>query len=147
MAKIVKSFNYLAIAILLIALVGFVTNAGAVDENLTFAWTQEGEVEGWYLYIADEEAGTYNKVIDPDGNEFYIDKNSVSTVEGEYQSDQTFTVTGTPGTKVTKYFKMSAYNSTFKTAESELSNSTSYEFEIPMVAPYLIDVSVKVQAK
>jgi len=145
--KIVKKFNYLFIV--LAVLIPLVAGAASVNKTLTFSWEDpnpEGLVEGWYLYIADEDTlEAYAKVIDTDGNPLVVTKDSTTIVDGSYQAANPFVISGTSNTVVTKYFKLSAYATDVETGdilESELSNSASHYFKIPLLlnAPVLIKV-------
>lgn len=111
--------------------------AGDKVEVLKFEWEQDAEslaiMTKWELHWSDVAGSNYllateiPKPPDATGPTFY--------------SDTTLTVTGIPGSTVTKYFVLRACT---PTECSGWSNEVSYGFKIPVGAPFNVKVQVVV---
>ena len=109
--------------------------AADANKTLRFAWEQDAEdltvITKWHLLWGDTAGGPYVKAtnINYDGG-----------ASGTYQADHPLTVNGTPGSTVTKYFVLRACIDDSNCSED--SNKTSYDFKIPIGAPFSFTVEV-----
>lgn len=120
--------------LILIALL-FFTTVMAIDrvEVLKFQWEQDAEtlavMTKWELHWSDVAGANYilatniPKPVDATGPTFY--------------SDATLTVSGAPGSTITKYFVLRAC---IDAECSNWSNEVAYNFKIPLKPPFNVQV-------
>ena len=98
---------------------------------LTFQWDYEdtSNLTGWNLYYSDTQ-GQYDT-----NNKIYIPKEPVN------ETTQEITITAQQGTKVTKYFVLTAVNDI---TESGYSNEVAQEFIVPLDAPFSFKLRVNI---
>ena len=108
-------------------------------ETLTFAWDQEDltGVDHWNLYWSDT-AGQYV------GNPVVAVQYDPTMAGNAFSQTQTLTVTGEPGTIVTKYFVITAA-SVGNEIESNHSNEVMVQFKIPISGPFNFTVTVMIE--
>lgn len=127
-----------------------IANAETREKTLEFSWEQPdlNGVGGWFIYWADSSGGPYTNITDENDDPIQIVYDPEADAElTRYSTDQTLFVTGSPGTTVTKYFVITAYRDTDPTDESAYSNEVSWDFEIPVAAPFKFQMDVVVSAE
>ena len=126
----------IVIAILLVTSLGF---AADFNKNLTFAWDQAStdlpNLKEWGLYVMTSSGGTKPAAIVV----------PYTTGTGPFTASSTFTVTGTPGATVRRYFVLDAVSKGLN--RSGFSNEVFYDFIIPfadVTTPMTLKVTVTV---
>lgn len=104
-----------------------------ITQSKTFQWDYESteitNIDGWRIYQSDTALGEYAELVSFPRTEIL-------------SSSQDIVITGPAGATITKYYKMTAYNSL---GESALSNTASTEFLIPQSAEFGVIVNFRVQ--
>ena len=109
------------------------------SKPITFAWDQATtdlpNLQGWGLYVMTTSGGTKPAPIPV----------AYTTGSGPFQASQSFTVTGTPGSTVRRYFVLDAVSKSGN--RSGYSNEVFYDFVIPfsdVTTPMSLKVTVSV---
>ena len=111
--------------LIILAILIFAAPAMAADftKSITFAWDQSASdlpnLQGWGLYVMTASGGTKPAAIAV----------PYTTGNGPFQASQSFTVTGTPGSTVRRYFVLDAVS--LNGNRSGYSNEVFYDFVIP----------------
>lgn len=117
--------------IVLILLVPFTVIAADTTKTLNFTWNYDAAqlsiISGWGLYMRATSGGPAEQTIG-------VQKGSTLT------TSQTFTVSGTPGQTVRKFFVLDAVS--IDNERSGYSNEVYADFKIPMSAPFNLTVEV-----
>ena len=120
---------FLAATILFLSSV--IALAADTTKTLKFAWDydsgQLAQVAGWGLYMRPTSGGPAEQTIGV-------------TKGATLATSQTFTVTGSPGQTVRKFFVMDAVSS--DNERSGYSNEVYFDFKIPLSAPFNLTVEV-----
>lgn len=108
-------------------------------KSLTFAWDQATSdlpnLQGWGLYVMTSSGGTKPAPINV----------AYTSGTGPFTATQSFTVTGTPGSTVRRYFVLDAVSRSGN--RSGYSNEVFYDFVIPfsdVTTPMSLRVTVTV---
>ena len=124
------------IAILLVTSLGF---GADFSKQLTFSWDQAStdlpNLKEWGLYVMTSSGGTKPAAIAV----------PYTTGTGPFTASSTFTVTGTPGSTVRRYFVLDAVSKGLN--RSGFSNEVFYDFVIPfadITTPMTLKVTVTV---
>ena len=128
-------------AIIVLALLILAAPAMAVDfsKSITFGWDQAAtdlpNLAGWGLYVMTASGGTKDTIIAV----------PYTSGNGPFQASQSFTVTGTPGSTVRRYFVLDAVSRNGN--RSGYSNEVFYDFVIPnadVTTPMSLNVTATV---
>lgn len=122
------------------------------DPDITFEWSQNADdlpnLSGFKLYWADSEAGTYTPIKDANGADIvipYISGTECSPTN-PCTTSQPFVVSGAPGTRFVKFFKISALDkSGGESGLSEAAVDDQGNKEVWFVNPMGIPFGVKVK--
>jgi hypothetical protein len=121
----------LLLIVMMLLVVPFTVLAADTTKTLKFAWdydaSQLAQISGWGLYMRAISGGPAEQTIG-------VQKGSTLT------TSQTFTVSGTPGQTVRKFFVMDAVS--IENERSGYSNEVYVDFKIPMSAPFNLTVEV-----
>jgi len=116
---------------LILLVVPFTVLAADTSKTLKFTWEydsgQLAQVAGWGLYMRATSGGPAEQTIG-------VTKGATLT------ASQTFTVTGSPGQTVRKFFVLDAVST--DNGRSGYSNEVYFDFKIPLSAPFNLTVEV-----
>jgi len=130
--------SLIVLAVLLLAAPAF---AADLNKSLTFSWNQASadlpNLAGWGLYVMTASGGTKPAPISI----------PYTTGTGPFTASSAFTVTGTPGATVRRYFVLDAVSKNGNRSVG-YSNEVFYDFQIPfadVTTPMTLNVTATVQ--